>query len=426
MRGEEHKAERGAAVEGRPALAVVMKGWPRLSETFIAQELALLEARGWRFEIWALRRPHDGKTHPLHDQVTASAHYLPEYLHRAPLRVALGLIDGLGRRRFWPAFRAFLRDLRRDFSRNRVRRFGQALVLARELPLEARALYVHFMHTPASAARYAALLRDIPWAFSAHAKDIWTTEDWEKREKLADASFAATCTAYGAAELRRLAAEPERVSLIYHGLDLGRFPPPPERAAGGLRLLSVGRLVEKKGYDRLIAALARLPATLDWRFEHIGGGDLARPLRAEAERLGIADRIEWLGAQAQGAVIEAMRRADLFVLPSRVAASGDRDGLPNVLMEAASQKLPILSTPVAAIPEFVRDGLEGRLVEDAPESLAAAIAAMAADPEGRAAMAEAAYARLRAEFGADDGVTALARRLDGLMAEAERRAAIVV
>ena len=410
-----------------PTLAVVVKGYPRLSETFVAQELLALEGRGFGFEIWSLRHPYDDRTHPLHDRIRARPRYLPEYLHQEPLRVLRAW--RLARR--LPGYRAaraaWLRDWRRDPTPNRGRRWGQALVLAAELPAETRGLYVHFLHTPGSVARYAATMRGLPWAVSAHAKDIWTIPDWEKREKLAEARFAVTCTASGAAELRRLAPAPETVALVYHGLDLSRFPDPPERGArpGPLRLLSVGRLVAKKGYDDLLEALARLPQGLDWRFDHIGGGDLKSALAARAEALGLAERIRWLGKRDQTEVVAAMREADLFVLPSKIADDGDRDGLPNVLMEAASQRLPLLSTAVSAIPEFVRDGREGRLVPPGdPGSLAEAIAAMAADAPGRAAMAEAALARLRSEFGMEAGIDALAARLQAMdAAPAPQRAA---
>ena len=402
-----------------PRLAVVLKGYPRLSETFIAQELLALQERGHRFDIWSLRAPYDGgRTHPIHARIRARVRYLPEYLHYEPLRVLRGWRAARTLPGYAAARAAWRRDLARDRTRNRVRRWGQALVLASELPEGTELIYAHFLHTPGSVARYAALLRGLPWGVSAHAKDIWTIPDWEKREKLAEAAFAVTCTAAGAAHLAGLAPE-GRVGLAYHGLDLARFPPPPgERPAGGpFTLLSVGRLVTKKGYEDLLAALARLPARLDWRLVHIGGGELAKRMKSEAGRLGLAARIDWRGKRGQDEVIAAMREADLFVLPSKIAPDGDRDGLPNVLMEAASQGLPILSTAVSAIPEFITDGVHGRLVPPGdPVALADAIVALADDAAARRRLAGAAFARLTAGFGIEAGIDRLEARLMAALA----------
>ncbi len=402
-------------------LAVVLKGYPRLSETFIAQELRALEARGHRFDIWSLRHPYDDRIHPIHEEITAGRQYLPEYLYQEPLRVIRALIAMGRRRRFWRTARIWLGDLWRDPTANRVRRFGQAAVLAAELPAGTRFLYAHFLHTPASVARYTALMRDIGWGFSAHAKDIWTTPDWEKREKIAECSFGITCTGSGAEHLAALDPTGSKISLVYHGLDLSRLPPPPDIRPHGSRftLLSVGRLVAKKGYGDLLEALTLLPPDLDWRFVHIGGGELARGLETRANRLGLGERIEWRGKRAQAEVIAAMRSADLFVLPSKIADDGDRDGLPNVLMEAASQKLPMISTAISAIPEFIDDGVHGLLVAPgAPRALAEAIVALAGDPPRRAAMAEAAYERLRAHFGMDAGLETVDARLRAALSAA--------
>jgi hypothetical protein len=133
----------------RSAVAVVVKGYPRLSETFIAQEILALERRGLELTIVSLRQPTDRAVHDLHRQIAAPALYLPEYLHQEPARVAASW----RRVRRWPGYaaarRLWLRDLRRDPTRNRARRFGQALVLAAELPAEVGLLYAHYLHTPA-------------------------------------------------------------------------------------------------------------------------------------------------------------------------------------------------------------------------------------------------------------------------------------
>lgn len=406
-----------------PPLAVLVKGWPRLSETFIAQELVALEEAGLTFEIWSLRHPTDVKRHPLHDRLQARVRYLPEYLYQEPTRVWQARTAAQALPGYAEAYRIWRADLRRDPSRNRIRRFGQACVLAAEAPAEVLGFYAHFLHTPASVARYTAIMCGLPWSFSAHAKDIWTSPDWEISEKLSSqhhgAAFGATCTAFGARHLQQMSDDPARIDLIYHGLDLTRFPKPPQRqwrqAQDPLKLMSVGRLVEKKGFDRLIAALALLPAELDWHWVHIGGGDLGNQLQDMARQAGIAQRITWRGACDQPEVIAEMRASDLFVLPSRVAADGDRDGLPNVLMEAASQLLPILSTPVSAIPEFIVSGTHGLLSKDDPEALSAAIQSLAQEPQQAATMAEAALQRLRRDFGMDPGIAQLVARLDAML-----------
>lgn len=402
-----------------PCIAIAMKGYPRLSETFIAQELLGLQQRGLPFAIWSLRRPTDAARHLMHDQITVPVRYLPEYLHEEPGRVLSGVMRALRRPGVLRLLPVFLRDLVRDPTRNRLRRFGQACVMARELPAATTHLHVHYLHTPASVIRYAALLRGISWSFSAHAKDIWTTPDWEKREKIADAAWGVTCTQDGHRELRRLADRADKVALVYHGLELARFPQPPARPARDgreptdpVRFVTIGRAVEKKGFDDLLAALARLPAGLHWRLTHIGGGEKLKTLQAQAADFGLADRVTWAGPKAQGDVIAALREADLFVLPSKQAGDGDRDGLPNVVMEAASQALPIVATDFAGIPEFVRDGLEGLLVP--PDDIAAltrALAELAQAPGRREAMGRAAHDRLTGAFSASAGLDGIATRL---------------
>ena len=405
-------------------VAVVLKGYPRLSETFIAQEILALERAGMALELYSLRHPTDTKRHPVHEEIKAPVRYLPEYLKDEPLRVWRGWRRARKMAGYTAAFGAFWRDLKRDRTANRLRRFGQACVLAAELPPEIGRLYAHFLHTPASVARYAALMTGLPWCASAHAKDIWTTADWEKREKLDELDWLVTCTAYGCAHLRSLAAEPGKVGLVYHGLDLTRFAPPePDRAdetrdgsdpAAPVKLLSVGRAVEKKGYDDLLDALAALPGTLQWRLTHIGGGADSAKLRARADRLGLSGKIDWQGAQAQEAVLAAYRASDLFVLASKEAADGDRDGLPIVLMEAQSQGLACLTTAVSAIPELIDDGATGRLVPPgAPEALAAALEALIRDPAERARLAAAGQARVRRDFQMDRGIAALLERFRG-------------
>lgn len=397
-------------------IAVVLKGYPRLSETFIAQELYQLEQRGLQLMIVSLRHPTDKDIHPIHQQIQAPVVYLPEYLHQEPLRVLRGFFSAVTRPGFGRALRSWWKDLRREPSRNRIRRFGQALVLSRELPESVQQLYAHFIHTPASVTRYCALINQTPWSASAHAKDIWTLEDWELREKLAELEWLVTCTRANTEHLKGLSDDPERVELVYHGLDFDRFPAVSEQVEANnrdgsdqpVRLISVGRAVEKKGYDHLLNALAALPPELNWHFTHIGGGTLLDKLQAQADELGLSERIDWLGALPQLEVLERYRNADLFVLASQVIGDGDRDGLPNVLMEAQSQRLCCLATNISGIPELIDHQQTGLLVEQRDVAgLNAALEQLIRQPELRNQLAEAGYHRVTEAFSVHRGIDQL-------------------
>jgi glycosyltransferase involved in cell wall biosynthesis len=400
-------------------VAFVLKGYPRLSESFIAQEIAELERRGLEILIVSLRKPTDARRHPVHDEIRAALLYLPEYLLLEPLRVLRAWLRQRGNPKYREARAVWLRDLARDPTPNRIRRFGQALVLANELPPDVRRLHAHFLHTPASVTRYAALLKGFAWTGSAHAKDIWTTPEWEKREKLASCEWLVTCTAANHAHLSAL-APPGRVELVYHGLDLARFsvhevseskPNDGSEPARPVTILSVGRLVEKKGTDVLLEALARLPADLHWRLVHAGGGPLRAKLERRARSLGIEARVSWRGARTQTELLAEYRAADLFALASRVARDGDRDGLPNVLAEAQSQGLPCIATRVSGIPELIEDGATGLLVApETPEDLARALAGLIRDPARRRALGEAGRRRVQERFGLQGNIARLARR----------------
>jgi glycosyltransferase involved in cell wall biosynthesis len=414
----------------RTTIAVVVKGYPRLSETFIAQELLGLERRGLTLLIVSLRHPTDPAVHELHRQIAARVLYLPEYLYQEPARV----LAAWRRLRRWPSYpaarRLWLRDLERDRSANRVRRFGQALVLAAELPADVGLLYAHYLHTPASVSRYTALLTGLDWCASAHAKDVWITPEWEQRDKLADCRWLTACSAGNASHLSALAPD-GKVMLTYHGLDPERFPAPGRDAgpdgsdpARPVELLGVARLVPKKGIEVLLEALALLSPGLCWRYTHVGGGPLRKELEAGAARRGLAGRIRWQGALAQDRVLDAYLRADLFVLASRIARDGDRDGLPNVLLEAGALQLGAVASRVAAIPELIEDGVNGRLVPpDEPRALADALAALIGDPALRLRLGRAARVRVLEQFGAAAGLDRLAARLAATLEPGRRVAA---
>ncbi len=413
-------------------IACILKGYPRLSETFIAQEIHALENAGVDIVIYSLRHPTDAEVHPIHKEIRAKVHYLPEYLSRHPIRVMSAFICALFDRRFYKVVGLFLKDLARDFSPNRVRRFGQALVLAKEIDPDREWLYVHFLHTPASVARYASHLTDMPWSCSAHAKDIWTSPQWEIKEKLSELQWLVTCTKSNADYLRGLinptksnpSERPgEKVCLLYHGLDLSRFPAPKRHSNANaddrnnvdknniVRLISVGRAVNKKGYDVLLKALSELPETLCWNFIHIGGGPLLERLKQQAAALEIEHKINWLGAKRFEQVLVQYQQADVFILASRIDSDGDRDGLPNVLMEAMSQALPCIGTNISGIPEIIEDQVNGILVPPEDTSaLAQAIIRLIQSPELRIKLGKQGRQTVRNTFSLDANIGRLVER----------------
>ncbi|WP_350334186.1 glycosyltransferase family 4 protein [Coralliovum pocilloporae] len=406
-------------------IAVVVKGYPRLSETFIAQELLGLEQRGFKLLIVSLRHPTDPAIHDLHREIKADVLYLPEYLKDDPKRVRAARKWAEAQPGYKALEKVFQEDLSRDKTANRWRRLGQACVLAHELPEDIEWIYTHFLHTPCSVGRYAAMLRGMQWSFAAHAKDIWTSPEWELREKIQDCAWGVTCTQVNTDYLNSLADRPDKVELVYHGLELDRFPDPnirPQKNAADtnepFRILSVGRAVEKKGYDDLLRALAKLPGNLNWHFDHIGGGALKDKLKAQAEKLGIDQNITWHGSKDRDFVIDSCRQADLFVLPSRIIKNGDRDGLPNVLMEAQAVGLCCLSTSVSAIPELIIDGETGRLCpERDSKALAETMEELMTDPKIRIRLGLAGSARLRQSFASTPNLDRLTQKFEASLAE---------
>jgi glycosyltransferase involved in cell wall biosynthesis len=412
-----------------PAIAIVLKGYPRLSETFIAQEIRALELRGFKLILFSLRFPTDDRFHPIHAEIEAPVHYLPEYVFDDVGRVLKSWWRIRRQPGYRQAFRIFIRDFWRDFTSNRVRRFAQAIVLADEIPESVQHYYAHFMHTPASVTYYASLIKQKSWSISAHAKDIWTIPNWEKKEKMASVDWIVTCTAANARHLSELAVQKDKVVLLYHGLDFQRFP---EMTASRsmndgsdedlpVQLISVGRAVDKKGYEYLLEALFNLPKQLHWRFTHIGGGELLDELKAKARALKIDDYIEWRGALPQTDVLAAYRQADLFVLPSKISSNGDRDGLPNVLMEAQSQQLACLSTDISGIPELIQHDETGWLVpQQDPLALEHALYHLITQPELRHRLATAGLQRVHAYFSLDHGINLLETKLNQSLSRALR------
>jgi glycosyltransferase involved in cell wall biosynthesis len=412
-----------------------MNGFPRLSETFIAHEIHQLERLGTPLRLYSVKQEHEPIVHPVVAAIHAPLVYLPDASSLSGTTLARWLRDNL------PAFANAHATLLRRRPLAWLRTLGSALALAwkhRPAPLALRKVFIkeflqagwiahavlregdvshlhgHFCHGVATITWFASRLTGLPFSFTAHAKDIYQAELNPGRlleRKLGAARFVATCTCANAQVLRARHPRPDEVHAIYHGLDTQWFSPQPAPAAADAALiLAVGRFVEKKGFDQLIAACALLKQRgATFRCVIVGeDGSAGAALRSQIEALDVADCVQLHGAVTQDRLREIYRGAQAFVLPCRVMEDGDRDGFPNVLAEAMAMGVPVVSTPISGIPEMIDDGVHGLLVEGSAASLAAAIERLLGDAALHARLAHAARQRICERF--DSRRTTLALR----------------
>jgi len=348
----------------------VSRRFPKLSETFVVEEVLGLEAAGERIIIDSLEAPLDEPRHPGLANLRAAIRYVPSSLPARQVRLAH---LPLALRRPW----TWLRLARRAKANGTWNEFRRAGVVARRSRAErARHVHTHFAYYCADVGGMAAELAGLPFTLTAHANDIWQENSAPHLERrLSFARGLATTTEYNARHLRGLAPElPVRVvrCAIAHA---DEAPAPSDGP-----ILCIARLVPKKAVDLLIEALPLLPPPHDGlRLEVIGNGPLEEELRALAARVGVEGRVDFRGAQSPDAVAEAYGRCSVFCLPCRVAPDGDRDSLRVVLLEALARGLPVVTTD-AIEPELVQDGVTGRVVaSEKPQALATAIAELLSD-----------------------------------------------
>lgn len=358
-----------------PRVLYVLKRYPQLSQTFVVRELLELERAGLQVGIEALGPQASGPEHPEVAGVRAAVRYLP----RRPQLRDRGA-RGVHLRLALRAPRLWLRTAAAARRNGEWRRFVQAGLVADRVRREGWThLHAHFATAAAEVARDAAAFAGVPFTVTAHAKDIYHHEHAPHlARRLRDAAAVVTVSQFNVAHL--VATLPhDRVVHVPNGITLEA---PGEIPAHG-PIVCVARLVAKKGVDTLLHAVADLaPGEPDLRLEIAGGGELSDELEALAADLGIADRVSFLGSLSSTEIDAAYRRASMFVLPCRIDADGDRDGMPTVILEAMSRALPVISTDVIGIPEVVEDGRTGLLVPpDDAGALAAAIGKLWGDPD---------------------------------------------
>lgn len=396
-----------------PVLGMLLKGYPRISETFISNEIALLEEHGFTIHILSMRHPREDFSHASVERIRAKVDYLPETIQGNLARLLGANLEWLVRH---PV--RYARGLARMVARLvRTRTAATAKHLLQAGYLAARVLpgsgighiHAHFAHSPTSVAAFASVLTGLPFSFTGHAKDIYTQNPDRLAEKMAEARFVVTCTGYNALHLADLAdlagngnggkvgagagevrSQATPIHRVYHGIDLDLFVPGAPRLTPKqpYEILTVARLTPKKGLATVFAALALLMRQgIEFRHVLIGTGEERDRLEKLAQELGIAERIEWLGVQPHAVVVERFRRADLFMLGCEVSGNGDRDGIPNVLVESMAMGVPVAATRVSALPELIADETLGLLVPPGdPVALAGAAARLLTDHSLRKAV----------------------------------------
>ena len=412
-------------------IAYVMNGFPRLSETFIAHEIHQIERLGLALRLYSVKRENEPTVHPVIGAIRAPLTYLPKASSlsgtallpwlaqnlprfarahgrvalRHPLRWAGALASALGLA--WAhRERGFGGRLRKVF----IKEFLQAGEIAADVMRQGDVahLHGHFCHGVATITWLAARMAGLGYSFTAHAKDIYQAElnpgDLLER-KMGGARFVATCTCANAQVLRVRHPRPDDVHAIYHGLDTAWFAP---GVVGGMAaqdgppmILAVGRLVEKKGFDQLIEACARLrDRGLAFQCLIVGeDGNASEAIRRQIAGHGLGEQVRLRGAVTQDGLRAIYARAQVFALPCQVMEDGDRDGFPNVLAEAMAMGVPVVSTRISGIPEMIDDGVHGLLVEPRdPAALADALARLLTDPSLHAALTAGGRARICERF----------------------------
>ena len=373
-------------------IGFLLKTYPKLSETFILEEILGLERLGVKLHIFSLNPPQDATVHSTFDQVRAPVTYLPEKFHRDcvvaqlkwALRNPLRYLKSLWFACWRPEGQG-LRDLLRAGA------LGEKL---REVGIAH--LHAHFISEPTGVAELVNRLTGIAYSVSAHAKDIYLSEPKILQRKLHGAKFTVTCTCYNSTHLATIATD-AKIFRMYHGIDLKRFSSAVESVkATPPLILSVGRLREKKGFVTLIkACLALQLSGIAFRCEIIGYGEDQVKLQRLIDSYGLGPVVVLIGKMTHTELIERYRRATLFVLPSQIAEDGDRDGIPNVLAEAMATGLAVVTTAVSGIPELVRDQIDGLMVpERNPPALASALQQLLQDAALRQHLGAAARARV--------------------------------
>jgi glycosyltransferase involved in cell wall biosynthesis len=381
----------------------LLKTYPKVSETFILQEMLDLEALSLNLEIFSLQRPTDAIMPSLATQLQAPVTYLPTSIRGRegrPLMTHLRLFATHPRR-----YVDALRFVRQRPEGSAWQEFIQSGCLAwRLLQSGIRHLHAHFATEPAGVAEVVHRLTGIPYSLTCHAKDIFLSSPDALRRKIHHAEFVVTCTEANRAYLQGIADGGTPIHRIYHGLNLTRFDRLRKSDSsidtGIPTILSVGRFREKKGFLTLIRACRILvDAGHRFRCQIVGYGPLQSEMEELIRTLGLSETLSLCGKKTLEQVVQLYQEADIFTLPCQVAEDGDRDGIPNVFMEAMACQVPVVTTGISGIPELVQHHHNGLLVpQQDPEALALALAYLLDNPAIRQRLGQAGRETIMQQF----------------------------
>lgn len=390
------------------AIAYIVKRYPRYSETFIVNEILAHEAAGTEIHIFALRPPSDTHFQDKIARVRAPVTYLRKPAQgRSNPSITTLTPDSASY--FWSELKEAAKvcpDLWGKLEYAEAEGSNvvyQAAWLAQEIRQRGIAhLHAHFGSVATSVAWLAAHFAEVPYSFTTHAKDIFheSVDPDDLRRKLRDAASVVTVSDYNVAYLlQQFGVDAGRVRRIYNGIDLAElhYQSPAERSP---TILSVCRLVEKKGLTHLIDACALLRQWgVEFSCQIVGTGPLERELRSQIQALHLDDWVDILGPRPQQEVFSLMQQAAVFAAPYVIGSDGNRDGLPTALLEAMALGTPCVATDVTGIPEIIRNGDTGLLVNQGDSAgLAVALRRLLTEPSLRESVAARARSLIETEF----------------------------
>jgi glycosyltransferase involved in cell wall biosynthesis len=409
-----------------PHIVYVILRFPYLTETFVAEEIRAVRSQGVQVSIVSLLKPHAGPVQPHSVELLSSTWYAPGLLTMALWQAQFAYFSkdaGL----YWTMLTTLLRcPTRKQLLRSMAKRtvvFLKAVAVAyRFRGDQVQLLHAHFAWFSGAAAWICGPLLKIPFTVTVHANDVFASTDLLGLI-CGKAAHVVAISNYNRRTLARSGLRSSELTTVIHcGVNVSELQIQPSAtefgsANGSLRILSVGSLVEKKGHRILIEACNLLRERgVEFACTIIGGGPQEHQLHRQVRSLGLQDKVILLGARSHPEILAAYSNHDVFALASVVAKDGDRDGIPVVIMEAGAMGLPIVSTDVSGIPEFVRRDQTGILVPPGDaRALAEAIATLAKDSNLRTELGQNARALVENEFNLATNVA----RLVNLWSETE-------